>query len=130
MNFRLVATLACVISLPYGLAFLIDPSAPAHLYGAGSVDRHLLQLGRYFGAEILMYAAAAWAARGASGEAQRGAAAGLAAATACGLVVTLHGLSAGALNALGWSSAALYAAFTLCWLRLALLPPTLARQAA
>jgi hypothetical protein len=63
MNFRLVATLACLLSLPYGLALLAEPTATLHLFGAGAVDRHLAQLARYFGSELLMYAAAVWGLR-------------------------------------------------------------------
>lgn len=131
MNFRLVATLACLLSLPYGLALLADPSATLHLLGVGAVDRHLAQLARHFGSELLMHAAAAWGLRTMpAGPARHATAAALAAATACALVVTLQGLSLGTLNALGLSSAALYGAFTLCWLRLALVPPVLTEQTA
>lgn len=123
MDFRTLATLASVLSLPFGATFVLAPGASGALYGVALADPASLLVGRYFGSEVLMYAAATWALRALDdGVAQRRAAGVLGAATLCGLAVTLLGLSAGALNALGWSSVVLYGGFALGWLRLALQP--------
>lgn len=123
MDFRTLATLASSLSLPFGAAFIVAPGASGMVYGVALADPASLLVGRYFGSEILMYAAATWALRALDdAAAQRRAATALAAATLTGLAVTVLGLSSSALNALGWSSVALYGAFFAGWLRLALRP--------
>ncbi len=123
MDFRTLVTLASLLSLPFGAAFLLAPGPSGALYGVALADPASLLVGRYFGSEILMYAAATWALRALDDRAaRRRAAAGLAAATLCGVAVSLLGVSSGALNALGWSSVALYGGFAAGWLRLALQP--------
>lgn len=121
MDFRLVATLASLLSAAFGIGFLLAPTASAAMHGITLVDPGHLLVGRYFGAELLIYAAATWALRGlADPAAQRSGAGVLALATTCGLGVSLLGTIAGTLNALGWSSVALWAFFVLAWGRLAL----------
>lgn len=123
MNFHTLATCAAMLSLPFGAGFLLLPVPSAALYGASLADPGTQLLGRYFGSEILMYAAAAWSLRALrDAGAQRRGAAWIAAATAAGLAVTLLGLRDGTLTALCWSSVALYGAFAAGWLRLALRP--------
>lgn len=123
MDFRTLATLASLLSLPFGAAFMLAPAPGGTLYGVALADPASLLVGRYFGSEILMYAAATWGLRALDDRAaQRRAAAALASATLCGVAVSLLGLSSGALNAFGWSSVALYGGFAVGWLRLALLP--------
>lgn len=121
MDFRTIATLASVLSIPFGLAFVLAPSATGALYGAAPSDPFTSLMGRYFGSEVLMYAAAVWALRELHDPAaQRRAAAGIAVATGLGLAVTLYGVVGGTLNAVGWSSVGLYGFFVLAWGRLAL----------
>ncbi len=123
MTFRTLATLAALLSLPFGAAFVLAPGPSGLLYGVTLADPASLLVGRYFGAEILMYAAATWGLRVLGDRrAQRRAAAVLGASTLCGVVVSLLGLSSGALNALGWSSVALFGSFAAGWLHLALQP--------
>jgi hypothetical protein len=131
MNFRPVATLACLLSMLCGLALLAEPGATLHLFGLGAVDRHQAQLGRHFGSALLMHAAAAWGLRTVpAGPARNLTAAALAAATASALVVTLQALPPGTPDAPGWGCAVPYGVFTLCWLRLALVRPVLNEQPA
>jgi hypothetical protein len=121
MEFRHVCTAAALLSLPYGLGFVFAPAATAAVYTAAPGDPATLLVGRYFGAEILMYAAALWGLRSLRTlPEQRMAAGALAVATLVGLGVTLQGVLAGTMNALGWSSVALYGGFTLAWATLAL----------
>lgn len=131
MNYRALVTLGIAVCLPFGLAFVLVPTPVAALYGVHTADPGAVLMTRYFGATMLMYAAALWAARDLRDPAaQRRAAAALAAAVACGLVVTMHGVVGGALNALGWSSVGIYAFFTLAWARLAWWPAALATHRA
>jgi hypothetical protein len=121
MEFRPVCTAAAALSLPFGLGFVFAPGATAALYTAVPDDPATLMVGRYFGSEMLMYAAAVWGLRGLQTlPEQRVAAGALVLATLFGVGVTLHGVLAGTLNALGWSSVALYGGFALAWATLAL----------
>jgi hypothetical protein len=123
MDFKSLATLASLLSLPFGAAFLLAPGPSGMLYGVGLADPASLLVGRYFGSEVLMYAAATWALRALDDSAaQRRAAALLGAATVTGLGVSVLGVATGSLNAVGWSSVALYGGFAVGWLRLALRP--------
>ncbi len=120
MDFKTVATLGTALSACFGLGFIVAPAASQALYGATGTDLFTLLLGRYFGSEMLLFAAALWALRSVSDpHVQRQAAMGIAAGSLCGLLVTSLGLGNGALNAMGWSSAAIYAFFVLVWGRLA-----------
>jgi hypothetical protein len=124
MDFRTIATLASVLSIPFGLGFVLAPSASAALYGVPPPDAATSLIGRYFGSEVLMYAAALWALRDRrDAEAQRRAAGVIAVATVFGLGVSLLGVVGGTMNALGWSSVALYGFFVVAWARLALQVP-------
>ncbi len=121
MEFRHVCTAAALLSLPFGLGFLIAPTAMATAYAVAPADPTTVLIARYFGSETLMYAAAAWNLRTLRDwPAQRAAAAALALATSTGLALTLQALLAGTLNALSWTSVALYGCFTLAWTVLAL----------
>lgn len=121
MEFRTVCTAAALLSLPFGLAFVFAPAAAVAVYTAAPGEPATLLVGRYFGSEVLMYAAAVWGLRGLRAlPEQRTAAGALALATLFGLGVTLHGVLAGTMNALGWSSVVLYGGFTLAWATLAL----------
>lgn len=121
MEFRHVCTAAALLSLPFGVGLVFAPAATAGLYAVVPGDPATLLLGRYYGAEMLMYAAAVWGLRGLRAlPEQRTAAAALALATLFGLGVTLQGVLAGPLNVMGWSSVALYGGFTLAWATLAL----------
>lgn len=99
MDCRRLATLASLLSLPFGAAFVLAPAPSGALCGVALADPASLLVARYFGSEILMYAAATWGLRAMDDRAaQRHAAAGLAAATLCGVAVSLLGVSSGALN--------------------------------
>jgi hypothetical protein len=120
MDFRRIATAAALLSLPFGLGFVLLPTASGAAYGLTAADAATQLLQRYFGSEVLMYAAAAWGLRSlVDPAAQRTAARCLGLATASGLTVTLHGTVGATLNGLGWSSVPLYGFFVLAWGRLA-----------
>lgn len=121
MDFRTLAPFASALSLPFGVAFMLAPGPTGVSYGVVLADPASLLVGCYFGAEILMYAAATWALRALDDcVAQRRAAAVLALATMIGLLVSLLGVFSGALNSIGWSSVALFGGFATGRLRMAL----------
>jgi hypothetical protein len=121
MDFRSLAALAAIAALLFGLALLVAPAQTSAIYGATAADPWHVLSGRYFGAALLMYAAAAWGLRALTEpDAQRRAAGLLAAATVVGLLVTLYAVIGRVMNAAGWSSVALYGFFVVAWARLAL----------
>jgi hypothetical protein len=121
MNFKIISTLAAMLSAPFGLGFLFAPGLSASMYGMVPDDAFTLLIIRYFGSGWMMFAAAAWGLRTLTDPVeQRAAASVIALGTLTGLAVTLHGLMAGSLNSLGWTSMALYAFFVVAWSTLAL----------
>ena len=124
MDFRSLAALSAITALIFGLGLVIAPAQTAAIYGAAAADPWHVLSGRYFGAALLMYAAALWGMRALTEpDAQRRAAGMLAAATAVSMLVTLYAVIGGVMNAAGWSSVALYGFFVLAWTRLALSRP-------
>lgn len=130
MDFRRTTTLASLLSLLFGIGFVLMPTASGSAYGITGTDAATALLQRYFGSEVLMYAAATWGLRGlVDPTAQRRAAGVLCGATLSGLAVTLHGTLGGTLNAMGWSSVLIYGFFVAAWGRLALVQgPAVALQ--
>jgi hypothetical protein len=118
MNYKAICTWASALSLPFGLAFPLAPGATLGVYGITSVDAPMALLGRFYGAEILMYAAATFGLRGLMpGDAQGTAARALAVGTSTALGVSLLAMQGGMVNAFGWSTVALFAVFVLAWAR-------------
>jgi hypothetical protein len=123
MTFRALAMASAVACLLFALAFLLVPGPVMTGYRLGlnlsPPDAQHLTLGRGFGVALLMTAAATWGVRGLGDDAfQRAFARGIAAATLVGVVVYVHAVSTAAVNAMGWSSVALFAVFSLLWGRL------------
>lgn len=121
MDFRRTATAASLLSLLFGIGFVLMPTASGTVYSITGTEAATALLQRHFGSEVLMYAAATWGLRGlVDPAAQRRAASVQCAATLSGLAVTLHGTLGGTLNVLGWSSVVIYGFFVGAWGRLAL----------
>lgn len=101
----------------FGLSFLFAPELTAGNYGLALRDPGSVLMSRFFGSAMLMYAAGVFGlAVLQDGAAQRRAARALAVVTAAGLVLSVMGVLAGTVNAVGWSSVAIYGVFTLGWL--------------
>ncbi|MDP3521297.1 MAG: hypothetical protein Q8S02_11815 [Hydrogenophaga sp.] len=121
MDFRTVATLGALVTLPFGLMFLATPAQAAALYGHVASEAYTLFMGRLFGVQLLLFGGALWALRGArEANVQRTAAMALASFTTLGTVVTAWGVLSGAVNAMGWTSVAVYGFFIVAWGRVAL----------
>jgi uncharacterized membrane protein len=119
MNYRTLCVIGAVVTLLFGLGFVIAPAVVLSLYGIATVDAPLALLTRYFGSTLVIYAAAIWSFREVTAvQIQRGAARLLAASQTLGLLVSLQGVLAGTVNALGWSSVLIYGFFVVAWARL------------
>ena len=130
MNYRSLCSLGAVVTRVFGAGFLAAPGPLLSLYGITGSDAPLMLMTRYFGAALVGYAAAMWGFREVQSDAvQRHAAPWLAAAQVAGLLVSLECVLAGTINALGWSSVAIYGFFAIAWARLAMGSATTTRLA-
>lgn len=130
MDFRSICLYAAVLSALFGIAFVVAPGATGAMYGVVASDPGTLLVGRYFGAESLMFAAVVSGLRALTDpDAQRAAAKVIALATAVGLGVTLHGVLSGSMNSLGWSSVVIYGFFLLAWARIGFAAAPVMRRA-
>lgn len=116
MGFQRLCLAASLLAALFGLGFVAVPVEAARPYGITLADAGSVAVARHFGTAMLMYAAAVHALSVLQdAAARRRAAAALCAATSVGLVVALFATLGGGLNALGWSSVALYGVFTAAW---------------
>jgi hypothetical protein len=108
MRLNTLLLIAGVLALVFGLSFLLVPGAVLPLYGiepaAGTV-----MMSRFFGAALVNLGLAVYLLRDA-GEAgtQRGLVLAGVVGSVSGLAVALMGQFAGLVNAMGWSTVAIY----------------------
>lgn len=111
MNLRTFLTIHSIVAAAYGVLFLLIPATLLAQYGAEPTA--VMQfLGRLFGSALLTFGAVLWLARDAGDSpARRAIVLGFFIGLSSGLVVALHGQLTGVVNALGWTSVAVYAVF-------------------
>ena len=100
--------LHAIITLVFGIAFVVAPKPTLALYGVAT-DATGTFMARVFGAALIQVGLVAWLAKNNTDTPtlraiQRGYAGGL----AVGLVIALVGQLSGLFNALGWSSVLIY----------------------
>jgi hypothetical protein len=97
-----------IIAVVFGLGFVLFPGQVTSLYGP-EVSAPLEYVGQLFGAALLAFAALTWFARNApDSEARRAILLALFVGDSVGFVVALIGQLGGVMNALGWSTVAIY----------------------
>lgn len=108
MRLNALMIVNAVIAAVFGIAFVVVPGRLASLYGL-TADAPLRYVGQLLGAALLLVAVVTWLARNAPDSAARQAIVlGLAIGSTVGFVVALLGQLAGVVNALGWSTVAIY----------------------
>ncbi len=113
MSLRTVFTINAIVAVLFGLAFVLAPAAALSPYGV-TTDQAGLNISRLFGAATLGYAVLAWSARNAEDSAARRAIVlALFLGFAIGFFASLAGQLTGVVNALGWSTVAIYLLFAL-----------------
>lgn len=113
MKLSTLLTINAVVAGVFGVAFVLVPGQVFSLYGAQGSDA-LTYMGRLFGAAILGYAVLSWFARDvAESEARRAIVLALFIGYVAGFVLSLIGQLGGVVNALGWSTVAIYLLFTI-----------------
>ena len=115
-----------VLAVAFGLSFLLVPTVVLPLYGAPT-DAATVLMSRFFGVALLQVGLMLYLLRETRDAAtQRSMAlAGLVGSIA-GVVVSLMGVMGGVVNALGWSTVAIYAGLLLGYLSVLRSQPTLA----
>jgi hypothetical protein len=104
MKLSTLFVITAIVSLVFGLLFILAPVAGIGLYGS-TLEGVGIFVARYFGAALLGYAFLAWLNRDTT---SRGVTAGFFAAMVLGLVVALYDAFAGTHNGLVWLNVAIY----------------------
>lgn len=121
MEFRTVATVGALATLPYGLMFALAPAEVGAAYGHAASDAYTLFMSRLFGVQLLLFCAALWGLRGLGhAHSRQWVATALACLSGLGAAVTAWGAWSGAVNAMGWSSVVVYGVFVVLWAQQAL----------
>ncbi len=109
MNLKNLFTIAAVLSLLFGLAFLLMPATALGWYGITLMPAAGILMTRLFAASLLGVAVLAWLARslGAS-EARSAIVLGIIVMDTLGFIVSLLAQLGGVANQLGWSTVAIY----------------------
>jgi hypothetical protein len=96
------------LALAFGLGFFLAPGAVLPLYGV-SPDAATLLMSRFFGVALLQVGVILYLARETrDGSTARALALGGVVGSIAGVIVALTGVVAGTVNALGWSTVAIY----------------------
>jgi hypothetical protein len=102
-----------IVAVVFGLGFILAPSQVASFYspaaGAPEVGGVLQVIAQLFGAALVGFAVLTWVARNApDSEARRAILLAMFIGDAVGFVIALIAQFGGAVNALGWSTVAIY----------------------
>jgi FtsH-binding integral membrane protein len=105
-----------VIAIAFGLSFLLVPGTVLPMYGAPA-DAATVLMSRFFGVALLQVGLMLYLLRETRDAAtQRSMALAGVVGSVVGVLVSLMGVMGGAVNALGWSTVAIYAALLLGYL--------------
>ena len=108
MKLSHVMILTAVLTGIFGLAFVFVPVQILSYYG-NTAGAPLELIGRFFGSGLIGFAVMAWWARNAAdSDARKALVLGFLVSTFVGFIVALMGQLGGMVNALGWSTVAIY----------------------
>ena len=108
MKIKTLMVINAVISVLFGIAFVVMPARILSLYGT-TVEAPLKYTGQLFGAALIAFAVLTWAARKSpDNEARKAIVLSLFIGDGIGFVVALIGQLGGVVNSLGWSTVAIY----------------------
>jgi hypothetical protein len=120
MNFSLVCLIGIFTTVPFGAAFLLTPEAVGAQYGLSGWNGGTLVVARLLGATLLYVAGALVAVRHTTDvRIQKNIATFFALSSAISAAVSVQAVTSGVVNAIGWSTVAIYAFFTVAWASLA-----------
>ena len=108
MNVKLFLAVAAVVSILYGIAFVLVPALLLATYGM-TTDASTVLAARYFGLTLLGLGLIAWFVKDTSDRrALRGLLVSLAISAAVGVFVSIWGSISGIMNIMGWSGVLVY----------------------
>jgi hypothetical protein len=123
MKLTLFMTLAAIVALLFGLAFLLVPAGLLSLYGV-TLDSGGQWIARYLGSAFLAIAAMTWLGRAASGPGLRAILVGDFVLAITGLLVAIFDRLYGVGNMLVWSTLGIYLLLSLGFGYFVLLKPS------
>lgn len=108
MKLSTLFTINAIVAFVFGLAFVLVPETSISLYGITLSPGGVI-VAQLYGVSLLGYAVLTWFARNAGeSEARRAIVLALVISFTIGFIVALLGQLSGVLNALGWSTVAIY----------------------
>jgi hypothetical protein len=111
MNLKNLFMITAVVSVIFGVLFLVVPATTMDLYGV-TLDEAAVWIARLLGASFLGFGVVAWLAKDAeASRARRAIEVGYFAGFAIGFVVDLLGQLSGVFNGLGWVTVIIYLLF-------------------
>ena len=108
MTLGILLTVNALITGIYGIAFLLAPAELVAMFGVNLTGGAVV-IGRLFGGALLTFGIVCWQSRGAtSAEALHALALAFFVGNTLGFIITVHSQITGLVNALGWTTVALY----------------------
>ncbi len=108
MKLKTLMIINAIVAIVFGVTFVIVPAQAYSLYDI-TADEQLIYMGQLFGAALVGFALLTWMARNATdSDARRAIVLALFIADGIGFVVALIGQLSNVVNALGWSTVAIY----------------------
>jgi hypothetical protein len=108
MNVKMLLAIASVITVLYGIAFLLIPKTVDAQFGI-TPDAATILANRFLGAALLALGVIGWIVRVTTDRtALRGLLIGLSAGSAVGVLVAIWGIIRGITNAMGWSTVVIF----------------------
>ena len=108
MKLKTLMTINAIVAIVFGVTFVIVPAQVYSLYDI-TPDAQLKYVGQLFGAALIGFALLTWMARNATdSDARRAIVLALFIADGIGFIVALIGQLSNVVNALGWSTVAIY----------------------
>jgi len=108
MKLKTLMIINAIVAIVFGVTFVIVPAQAYSLYDI-TANEQLILMGRLFGAALIGFALLTWMARNATdSDARRAIVFALFIADGIGFVAALIGQLSNVVNALGWSTVAIY----------------------
>jgi len=108
MKLRTLMIINTIVAIVFGLSFIIIPTQVYSLYDI-TADEQLIYMARLFGTALIGFGILTWMARNATdSDARKAIVLALFIADSIGFVVALLGQLSNVVNALGWSTVAIY----------------------
>jgi hypothetical protein len=116
MKLSTLLSIVAVVSILFGIGFVVAPAALLAQYGTTDPDVHTIYMSRFFGSALIQVGILLWLARNIVDTLGRRAIvlSGLI-GTAIGFLVSVQGQMNGLANALGWSTVVIYALFAIAF---------------